>query len=185
MELSKEAALIEAVLLLENEPVEVKKLAAFSGLSPEAVTEALELLRQSLESDRHGLEIVEIGGGFAFAPRKDMWDKLRERYGKSAENRLSKAALETLAIIAYSQPITRAEIESIRGVSADGMIKLLVSKNFIKEVGKKDVLGKPIQFGTTKEFLKAFRLATIADLPKLDGLERERFETEPEQDQEK
>jgi segregation and condensation protein B len=182
MELTREAGIIEAILLLENEPVEPGKLAAASGLSPEAVLDAVALLRQSLESDRHGIEIVEIGGGYTFAPRKDFWESLRERYGKSAENRLSKAALETLAIIAYSQPITRAEIESIRGVSADGMIKLLASKNFIKEAGKKDVLGKPVQFGTTKEFLKAFRLATIADLPKLDGLERERFESDQEQE---
>ena len=142
MELSKEAALIEAVLLLESDPVELRKLASITGLSPEATEAAIGILRSALEEDRHGLEIVEIGGGFAFAPRKDLWEQLRERYGKSAENRLSKAALETLAIVAYSQPITRAEVESIRGVSADGMIKLLLSRNFIREVGKKDVAGK-------------------------------------------
>jgi segregation and condensation protein B len=178
MELSKEAALIEAVLLLENDPVELKKIASITGLAAEAVEEALSQLRSALEADGHGLDIVEIGGGFSFAPRKAFWEQLRERYGKSAENRLSKAALETLAIIAYSQPITRAEVESIRGVSADGMMKLLLSKSFIREVGKKDVPGKPVQYGTTREFLKAFRLATISDLPKLDGLERERFEQE-------
>jgi len=178
MELTREAALIEAVLLLENDPVEPRKLAVITGLSPEAVQEGIALLQSALESDGHGLEIVEIGGGYSFAPRKGLWEQLRERYGKSAENRLSKAALETLAIIAYSQPITRAEIESIRGVQADGMIKLLASRNFIREVGKKDVPGKPVQFGTTREFLKAFRLSTISDLPKLDGLERERFEPE-------
>jgi segregation and condensation protein B len=176
MELSREAALIEAVLLLENDPVEPRKLVDITGLSSEAVQEALQQLRSALESDGHGIEIVEIGGGVSFAPRKILWEQLRERYGKSAENRLSKAALETLAIIAYSQPITRAEVESIRGVSADGMIKLLVSRSFIREVGKKDVPGKPVQYGTTREFLKAFRLATISDLPKLDGLEKERFE---------
>jgi segregation and condensation protein B len=178
MELSKDAALIEAILLLESEPVEGRKLCGISGLAPEVLEAAITELRQALESDQHGLEIVEIGGGYAFAPRREMWEQLRERYGKANENRLSKAALETLAIIAYSQPITRAEIESIRGVSADGMIKLLMSKNFIREVGKKDAPGKPVQYGTTKEFLKAFRLSTIADLPKLDGLERERFEQE-------
>jgi len=178
MELTREAALIEAVLLLENDPVEPRKLAGITGLSMEAVQEGIALLQSALESDGHGLEIVEIGGGYSFAPRKGLWEQLRERYGKSAENRLSKAALETLAIIAYSQPITRAEIESIRGVAADGMIKLLASRNFIREVGKKDVPGKPVQFGTTREFLKAFRLSTISDLPKLDGLERERFEQE-------
>lgn len=178
MELSKDAALVEAVLLLESDPVELRKLSGITGLSHEAVQEAISQLRAVLEGDGHGLEIVEIGGGYAFAPRKDLWEQLRGRYGKSAENRLSKAALETIAIVAYSQPITRAEIESIRGVAADGMIKLLLSRNFIREVGKKDVLGKPVQYGTTREFLKAFRLNTISDLPKLDGLERERFEQE-------
>ena len=178
MEITKEAALIEAVLLLENDPVETRKLSDITGLSADAVQEALQLLRSALEADGHGIEIVEIGGGYSFAPRKTLWEQLRERYGKNAENRLSKAALETLAIIAYSQPITRAEVESIRGVSADGMIKLLVSRSFIREVGTKDVPGKPVQYGTTREFLKAFRLATISDLPKLDGLEKERFERE-------
>jgi segregation and condensation protein B len=178
MELSRNAGLVEAVLLLENDPLELRKLAAFTGLSPEDAQQALEELRSHLETEGHGIAVVEIGGGFTFAPRKDLWEQLRERYGRSAENRLSKAALETLAIVAYSQPITRAEIESIRGVSADGMIRLLLARSFIREVGKKDVPGKPVQYGTTREFLKAFRLATIADLPKLDGLERERFEQE-------
>ena len=86
--------------------------------------------------------------------------------------------METLSIIAYSQPITRAEIEAIRGVSADNMIRFLVEKEFIKEVGKKDAPGRQVQFGTTKDFLKFFRLNSIADLPKLDELERERFELE-------
>jgi segregation and condensation protein B len=178
MELSRNAGLVEAVMLLENDPLEMRKLAAITGLSPEDAEQALAELRVHLEGEGHGIAVVEIGGGFTFAPRKDLWESLRERYGKSAENRLSKAALETLAIVAYSQPITRAEIESIRGVSADGMIRLLVARTFIREVGKKDVPGKPVQYGTTREFLKAFRLATIADLPKLDGLERERFEQE-------
>ncbi len=176
MELSRDAALVEAVLLLENDPIEPRKLAAVTGLTPDAVREAIAQLRAAFEGDAHGLEIVEIGGGYSFAPRRDLWESLRERYGKSAESRLSKAALETLAIIAYSQPITRAEIEGIRGVAADGMIKLLLSRSFIREVGKKDVPGKPVQYGTTREFLKAFRLNTISDLPKLDGLEGERFE---------
>jgi segregation and condensation protein B len=84
--------------------------------------------------------------------------------------------METLSIIAYSQPITRSEIESIRGVSADNMIRLLVEKDLIREIGKKEVPGHPVQFGTTKEFLRFFRLESIADLPKLDDNEADRFE---------
>jgi segregation and condensation protein B len=84
--------------------------------------------------------------------------------------------METLSIIAYQQPVTKAEIEAIRGVSADNMVRLLLDRNLIKEVGKKDIPGKPVQYGTTKEFLKFFRLQSIADLPKLDETENERFE---------
>ena len=100
----------------------------------------------------------------------------KEKYGKKNEGKLSKSAMETLSIIAYSQPITRAEIEAIRGVSADNMVRLLMERNLIRETGKKDVPGKPIQYGTTKDFLKFFRLNSIADLPKLDETESERFE---------
>ena len=178
MSLSREAAIVEAVLLLESEPLELRRLAAATGLEPAAAEAAVAELREALAEAGHGLEVVDIGGGFSFAPHHDLWESLRGRYGKSAENRLSRAALETLAIIAYSQPITRAEVESIRGVQADGMIRLLVSRSFIREVGRKDTVGRPVQYGTTKEFLKAFRLASIADLPKLDGLEKERFEME-------
>ena len=122
------------------------------------------------------MEIAELGGGYTFVVKQRLWDMLKPRYGKRSEGKLSRAALETLSIIAYSQPVTRQEIESIRGVSADGMIKLLSSKNLIREVGKKQVPGRPVQYGTTKEFLKTFRLASIADLPKLDELDAEKFE---------
>ena len=178
MSLSRDAATVEAVLLLESEPLELRRLAAAAGLEPAAAEAAVAELREALAEGGHGLEIVEIGGGYSFAPHRDLWEGLRGRYGKSADNRLSRAALETLAIIAYSQPITRAEVESIRGVQADGMIRLLVSRSFIKEVGRKETVGRPTQYGTTREFLKAFRLGSIADLPKLDGLEKERFEQE-------
>jgi len=90
-------------------------------------------------------------------------------------------ACETLAIIAYSQPITKAEIKGFRGVTPDNMLHLLLEKGFIREVGKKDVPGKPVQYGTTREFLKQFRLNSIADLPKLNAIDVDRFELEGDQ----
>jgi segregation and condensation protein B len=110
------------------------------------------------------------------SPKREYWDNLKDRYGKKNDSRLSKAALETLAIVAYSQPVTRAEIEQIRGVSADNMIRLLMEKTLVRETGKKDAPGKPVQYGTTREFLKFFRLESIADLPKLSESENDRFE---------
>ncbi len=174
--LDKESALIEAILFLEAEPMDLKSICRVSSLSRDVVAEALEKIRMRYSTEEHGIELIELGGGYLFSPKKEFWDVLKERYGKKQEGKLSRAALETLAIIAYSQPITRAEIENLRGVSADSMIKLLLSRNLIREVGKKEAPGKPVQYGTTKEFLKMFGLKSIADLPKLDEYEKERFE---------
>ena len=178
MEFERQVGLIEAVLLLENEPLEVAGFQRITGLQREEVQKAIEFLREEYRKEFHGFELVEIGGGYSLVPKQLLWVDLRERYGRRNESRLSRAAMETLSIIAYSQPITRQEIESIRGVSADGMIKLLLARNMIKEVGKKEAPGRPVQYGTTKEFLKLFRLASIADLPKMDELDQERFEPE-------
>ena len=176
MEFEKESALIEAILFLESEPVTEKSLSAISELSEEVVRKSLEVLKEKYKSDASGIELEMITGGWALIPKKEIWNVLKERYGNKNEGKLSRAAMGTLSIIAYSQPVTRAEIESIRGVSADNMIRLLMERNLIKEVDKKDIPGKPSLYGTTKEFLKFFRLNSIADLPKLDEAEEERFE---------
>ncbi|MEW5815124.1 MAG: SMC-Scp complex subunit ScpB [Spirochaetota bacterium] len=176
MELEKETALIEAILFLEMESTDLKTLCRISGLSKEVVVSAINSLQQKYNADSHGIEVLEIGGGFMFSPKKELWGFLRDYYGQKNKNRLSRAALETLAIIAYSQPITKAEIENLRGVSAEGMLKVLLERNLIREVGKKETPGRPVQYGTTKEFLTSFRLKSISDLPKLDELDRERFE---------
>jgi len=176
LNLDREVALLETILFLESEPVDVSALARISGLGKDLVVAAIEHLKESMNSPSHGLELTEMGGGWMLTPKPDLWEMLKERYGRKNEQKMSRAALETLSIIAYSQPVTRAEVEAIRGVAADTMIRLLLEKDFIKEVGKKDAPGKPIQYGTTKEFLKFFRLGSIADLPKLDELERDRFE---------
>jgi segregation and condensation protein B len=174
----KETALIEAILYLESEPLDEAGLSRISGLSTDVIKLCLEILENRYTQEDSGVELTRIGGGIIISPKKEYWDTLKERYGKKNESRLSRAALETLSIIAYSQPITRSEIEAIRGVQADTMIRLLLDKDLIRETGKKDVPGKPVQFGTTKEFLKLFRLESIADLPKLNESEQERFELE-------
>ncbi|MDA8426938.1 MAG: SMC-Scp complex subunit ScpB [Treponema sp.] len=176
LRLDREAALIESILFLESEPLDEGSISRISGLAREVVEKALEQLVEERSSSSHGLEPLHSGGGWILAPKADLWESLKDRYGKKNDSRLSRAALETLSIIAYSQPITRAEIEAIRGVSVDSMMRFLLEKELVKEVGKKDAPGKPTQYGTTKEFLKYFRLGSIADLPKLDEIERERFD---------
>lgn len=176
MELEKETALVETILFLESEPVNVKTISNISQLSEEVVNHCIENLKEKYTSDCTGIELVMITGGWVLVPKGEYWDLLRERYGEKNSGRLSKSALETLTIIAYKQPITRSEVEQIRGVSADNMIRLLIERQLIKEVGRKDVPGRPIQFGTTKEFLKFFQLNSISELPRLDEDEEQRFE---------
>ncbi len=175
-QLESEIAIVEAVLFLENEPVSIENLVIITQLSEDVVESALEKLKERYASPLCGLELVFVTGGWALSPKKELWSVLKDRYGKQNGGKLSKSAMETLSIIAYQQPITRAEIEAIRGVSADNMVRLLLERKLICEKDRKDIPGKPIQYGTTKEFLKFFGLNSIADLPKLDETESERFE---------
>jgi len=176
MNLKKETALIEAILFLETDTVSLLKIIKITKFSKDMTLEILEQLKNTYMHEDRGIELLEISDGYQLVPKKELWDFLKEYYGKKNDDKLSRAALETLSIIAYSQPITRVEIENIRGVSPDGMIRLLLQKGLIKEVGKKDVPGKPLLYGTTKNFLKLFNLRSISDLPKLDEIEKERFE---------
>jgi len=175
-QIETEIAVVEAILFLENEPVTTENLIQISQLSEDVVEASLEALKERYTDPTCGLELVQITGGWALSPKKELWSVLKERYGKQNGGKLSKSAMETLSIIAYQQPITRAEIEAIRGVSADNMVRLLIERNLICEKGRKDIPGKPVQYGTTKDFLKFFGLSSIAELPKLDETESERFE---------
>ena len=178
--IEKETALVEAILVMEGEALDEGAIARIGGLSKEAVSAALEKLAERYTAADCGLELSRIGGGIMIGVKREYWNNLRERYGRKSEARISRAAMETLAIVAYSQPVTRAEIEKIRGVSADNMIRLLLEKGFVREAGKKDIPGRPVMYGTTKEFLKQFHLNSIADLPKLNEADIEKFELEGE-----
>ncbi|MCQ2597592.1 MAG: SMC-Scp complex subunit ScpB [Treponema sp.] len=176
MELARETGFVEAILFLESDPLPVKQLAIKAQLSDEVTEKCIENLIEKYKDDSSGVELSMITGGWCLVPKKECWEVLKETYGSKRDGKLSKSAMETLSIIAYSQPVTRSEIEAIRGVGVDNALRLLIDRNLVKEVGKKDAPGRPTQFGTTKEFLKLFRLNSIADLPKLDENEAERFE---------
>lgn len=178
--IEKETALVEAILLMEGDSIDEGTIARIGGLSKESVTAAIENLKERYSSADCGLEIACIGGGLMIYAKREYWENLRERYGKKNDAKMSRAAMETLAIVAYQQPVTRPEIEKIRGVSADNMIRLLLEKGLVRESGKKDIPGRPVMYGTTKEFLKIFHLNSIADLPKLSENDIEKFELEGE-----
>lgn len=175
--LDNEIAIVEAILFLENEPISLKNLIKVSKLAPEVLPEVLQALEERYSKEDSGIELVEARDtGYILTPKKKLYEILEEHYGKQNEQKLSRAALETLTIIAYSQPITRNEIDNLRGVSSDSMIRLLQKSNFIKEMGKKDVPGKPTLYGTTKEFLQFFQLKSIAELPKMSDSDKVKFE---------
>ena len=176
LNLEKETALVETVLFLESEPMSVDAIANVSQLAKDVVEKCVDALKEKYAGENSGIELAMITGGWTLVPKKEFWDALKERYGNKNEGRLSRSAMEVLSIIAYKQPITRAEIEALRGVSPDDMIRLLTKRQLVKEIGKKDAPGRPTLFGTTKEFLKFFHLNSIAELPQLDDTENERFE---------
>lgn len=176
--LSKEARIIETILFLENDSVSRDRLLTMSLLEPNDLDTAIEELKEHLDLYMHGICLSTKHGRYQFLPAGDLHEELRSCYGKKVDRRLSRAALETLSIVAYSQPITRREIDNIRGVSSDTIVRLLRDREYIKVIGRKDVPGHPCLYGTSRKFLLEFNLRSIAQLPKLSEIDQERFEDE-------
>jgi segregation and condensation protein B len=164
-------SILESVLYVSREPLSLGQLC---DLIPEAdraeVKSALELLANSCEHPSRGVRLNEVAGGYQFQTDSDnsLWVG---RLMKQRPVRLSRPALETLSIIAYRQPVTRPEIEDIRGVDSGGVVHTLLEHDFIRMEGRKDVPGRPIIYGTTKRFLEFFRLKSLSELPTLKELE--------------
>jgi len=173
--MNENCALIEAILSLEAEPVDERHISRIAGLNGDEVTAGLDDLRNHYNRGPHGVQIAKFPGGWALTPKKSLWELLKAHYGREQKNTLSQAALETLSIIAYSQPIARLEIESIRGVGVEGVLRALRSKDLIREIRRQDVPGRPVLYGTTKEFLERFNLKSIFELPKLDENDNKKF----------
>lgn len=159
-------ACLEALLFVSAEPVSAVQLAAALEVSVAAVEEGLRALEGELQS--RGLRLQRHGGRFQLTTAPEMAERIERFLGLEATSRLSRAALETLAIVAYQQPVTRPYLESVRGVSSDAVIKSLLSKGLIQEVGRAEGPGRPILYGTTADFLQYFGLASLTDLPPLD-----------------
>jgi segregation and condensation protein B len=130
----------------------------------------LQALQEEYEAQNRGLRLVEVAGGYQMRTAKDNADWVKKFLG-GRPARMGKATLETLAIIAYRQPITKAEIEAIRGVDVDGVISTLLERNLIRAVARKDVPGRPFLYGTTPEFLQLFKLRDLTHLPTLKEME--------------
>ena len=160
--------LLEALLFVAWEPAPVKRLAEALGLEPKFTQELLLELQEAYVG--RGFQLVEIAGGWQFLTQPEAAPYI-ERLYKPRAQQLSKAALETLAIVAYRQPVTRAEIDNIRQVKSDAMLAKLMEKTLVKEVGRLDAPGRPILYGTTQEFLAAFGLVSLQELPPLADID--------------
>ncbi len=159
--------LLEALLFVAWEPVSTRRLAELLQLEPKLVRELLRELQ--LEYEPRGFQLVEIAGGWQFLTRREFAPYV-ERLYKPRSQQLSKAALETLAIVAYRQPVTRLEVDAVRQVKSDTMLAKLLEKGLIKEVGRLEGPGRPILYGTTREFLAAFGLNSLEQLPSFEEL---------------
>ena len=165
------AKLLEAALFASNRPVTREELLSLdSEMSPAALDMALDELREHYDQDGHAIEIVEIAGGWQLLTRPEFAEAIERAQIASRPQRLSSAALETLAVIAYRQPIGRAEIEEIRGVNIGGVLKLLHDRGLIEVTSRGEGLGRPLLYGTTPAFLEHFALRHLDELPRADEL---------------
>jgi segregation and condensation protein B len=159
---------IEALLFVSGNPLSLDRLkAVFDDVETDRVRDQVRLLQQDYDDRGAGIMIAEVAGGYQLATRPEQYGWIRKFKSAKVSARFSKPALETLAIVAYKQPITRTEVEAIRGVNIGGIIRNLMERRLVKIVGKKDVPGKPMLYGTTTEFLQYFGLKDLSALPTL------------------
>ena len=159
---------IEALLFVSNNPVSLDRLKSiFEETSPEQIDVQIQALSHEYDERGAGIMLAEVAGGYQLATRPENVSWIRKFKSVKVSARLSKPALETLAIVAYKQPITRMEVEAIRGVNIGGIMRNLMERRLVKIVGKKDVPGKPMMYGTTIEFLQYFGLKDLSALPTL------------------
>jgi segregation and condensation protein B len=160
---------IEAILFVSEKPVILDQLKeVFPELKPSQIQDLIKQVQEEYVNREAGMVVVEIAGGFQMLSNSHAASYIREFYKTKTKEKLSRPGLESLAIIAYKQPVGRAEVEIIRGVNSDGTIAHLLNKGLIKITGRKEVPGRPFLYGTTKEFLEYFGLKSLDDLPKIE-----------------
>ena len=182
MELEKLEATIEAVLFAMGNAVSVEKIATAIGHDTETTRKLVHQMMDQYNSRPGGLEIIELEDSFQLCTRKEYYDTLIKVAKQPKKYVLTDVLLETLSIIAYKQPVTKAEIEKIRGVKCDHAINKLVEYSLVRELGRLDAPGRPILLGTTEEFLRCFGVQDLESLPVPDPVQIEDFKAEAEEE---
>ena len=163
-------AIVEALIFASPEPVTIKTLTKLLDTEPkEEIVAAIEALKEDYQRSG-GLTLVEVAGGYQIVTRAELHEWVRRLFHERTTQKLSVASLETLAVIAYKQPVTAPEISEIRGVNTVGVLGTLVERHLVKVVGRKQVVGRPFLYGTTREFLDRFGLNDLSDLPKVEDM---------------
>lgn len=170
MEENNLKTVIESLLFASERPLAIEQIRkALDNLEAQEVRSLLEELKSEYESQNRGMRIIEIAGGFQMVAAPGFAPFLKKLFKARFSDKLSRPSLETLAIIAYKQPLTKFEIESLRNVNVDGVMRTLVEKNLIRICGRKKAPGRPLVFGTTRQFLEYFGLKSLDDLPKMEN----------------
>ena len=165
MEMNELKKILEAFLFVSSSPVQLEQAKEMLGMEDESLIEnAISDLKTKYESEDSSLRIIEVAGGYRLTTIPELAPYLK-KWLKGQKSRLSRASLETLSIITYKQPVTRSEVEAIRGVNVEGPLDTLLERGLIRIVGRKDTVGRPILYGTTRLFLEHFGLNTLRDLP--------------------
>lgn len=175
-------AVVEAVLFTMGKSVELRQLAIATGQSEEETRQAVERLKVRYDKEERGMEIIELEDSYQMCTRTGFYENLIRVAASPKKQVLSEVVLETLSIIAYKQPVTKMEIEKIRGVKSDHAVNRLVEYNLVQEVGRLDAPGHPALFATTEEFLRRFGIGSTENLPDLDPVREEEIRVEVEEE---
>lgn len=182
MEEKKYKAIIEGILFSMGESVELEKIAGTLGLDQKKTKDLIDEMRNEWEEQKRGVTITELDGAYQMCTRPEIYEYLIKIAKQPKRRVLTDVLLETLSIIAYKQPVTKMEIEKIRGVSSDHAVNKLVEYHLVCELGRLDAPGRPLLFGTTEEFLRSFGVHSIDDLPVLSPVQVEEFKQEAEEE---
>ena len=162
---------IESMMFVWGKPLDIKDVADVFNIDKKEIYEYFKELQEEYEQEGRGIVIREVNKSFQFVTRKENLDYIERLCTPVKHKRLSQSALEVLAIVAYKQPVTKGEIEAVRGIRCDRVIEGLTKKNLVAEVGRSDAVGRPILYGTTDEFLKQFGFETLKELPAIEDIE--------------
>lgn len=171
MKLTEGIAVIEAIMFAYGDPISIDKLSEASGIDNETTIKLIDQLERRYNVNESGLRIIRVNNGFQITTRTEYADSIKKAMETRRQQPLSQAAMETLSIVAYNQPVTKAFVEQVRGIDSSSVVNTLVERNLLEEAGRLDLPGRPVAYRTTDTFLRCFGMSRIEELPALPNQE--------------